>query len=221
MMGSDSKRATFEQYLDQNNINSEAFEEARQMLIDTIEIPDYFRIMVDSRVDLEEKPLTCCILHDETTPSFRYYDNTKKYHCFGCGRTGTIVELHYNYKKRDFPKYTLIQSVLDLANIFKVKIPNIKKDNSKLFAKIEKQNEMKKVSNYGNKEVTQKKVSVKGELPLKTIKMDVEKRLKQMRKKDINKYVEFAHRIDTLEVLSFNLREKYEEILTEIKGLGM
>lgn len=217
-MASDSKRASFEQYLDKNNIDSEAFEEARQILIDNIKIPDYFRIMVDSRVNLEEKPLTCCILHDETTPSFRYYNNTEKYHCFGCGRTGTIVELHYTYKKRDFPKYTLIQSVLDLADIFKVKIPNIKKDNSKIFAQIERKIELKKVKDYGNKEVTKKKIEVKGELPLKVIKIDVEKRLKQLKKKDIDKYIELAYKIDTAEILTFNIRERYEEILTEIKG---
>ena len=35
----------------------------------------------------------CCPFHDEEIPSFTVTRDLKKYHCFGCGKDGTVKEL--------------------------------------------------------------------------------------------------------------------------------
>lgn len=68
-----------------------------------IGIPEYFRVMIlpempgyylDYEVNFEYKPVVKCPLHGEDTPSFRYYDDTNSFYCFGCGAGGDIIQLH-------------------------------------------------------------------------------------------------------------------------------
>lgn len=68
-----------------------------------VNIPDYFNAMIipempgyysDYTVNFEYKPVVKCPLHGEDTPSFRYYDETNTFYCFGCGAGGDIIQLH-------------------------------------------------------------------------------------------------------------------------------
>ncbi|MFR8012078.1 MAG: CHC2 zinc finger domain-containing protein [Clostridia bacterium] len=34
-----------------------------------------------------------CPFHQEKTPSFRVYDNAKRWYCFGCGERGDAIDL--------------------------------------------------------------------------------------------------------------------------------
>lgn len=45
-------------------------------------------------VNFDNKPVVCCPLHDEDTPSCRYYEETNSFYCFGCQRGGDVVQLH-------------------------------------------------------------------------------------------------------------------------------
>lgn len=54
------------------------------------EIPDYYSVYP---ADFNGTPVACCPLHDEDTPSFRYYEDTNSFYCFGCGKGGNIVHL--------------------------------------------------------------------------------------------------------------------------------
>lgn len=38
-----------------------------------------------------------CPFHREKTPSFKIYDNGKKYHCFGCGEDGDVISFTMKY----------------------------------------------------------------------------------------------------------------------------
>ena len=33
-----------------------------------------------------------CPFHDDRTPSFTVYPNTQTFHCFGCGKGGTVID---------------------------------------------------------------------------------------------------------------------------------
>ncbi|MEM4385922.1 MAG: CHC2 zinc finger domain-containing protein [Candidatus Anstonellales archaeon] len=72
-------------------------------------IPEYFNEVIlnqmgdyynDYRVDLTNYPWCKCPLHDEDTPSFRYYEETNTFYCFGCGAGGDVIELHRRFMER-------------------------------------------------------------------------------------------------------------------------
>lgn len=54
------------------------------------EIPDYYSLYP---ADFNGTPVACCPLHDEDTPSFRWYEETNSFYCFGCGKGGNVVHL--------------------------------------------------------------------------------------------------------------------------------
>lgn len=71
-----------------------------------IPIQNYFDYMIipqmsgyysNWHVDFEADPRTLCPLHSEDTPSFRYYDYSNTFYCFGCSQGGDIIQLHRKY----------------------------------------------------------------------------------------------------------------------------
>lgn len=51
-------------------------------------------------VDFSVDPRACCCLHDEDTPSFRYYEDTNSFYCFGCGKGGDVINLHMYFAEK-------------------------------------------------------------------------------------------------------------------------
>lgn len=51
-------------------------------------------------VDFDNKPVVCCPLHDEDTPSCRYYPETESFYCFGCQKGGSVLNLHRYFAER-------------------------------------------------------------------------------------------------------------------------
>lgn len=87
----------------------------REEVINKISIPQYvYNIVVpnmqeyydgDYPVDFENSRYMKCCFHDEDTPSWRYYEETNTYYCFGCGagglgEAGTVIGLHRNFVKK-------------------------------------------------------------------------------------------------------------------------
>lgn len=63
-------------------------------------IPEYYRDLIDRKVDLTTEPKQCCPFHSENTPSFSYSREHEKWRCFGaCHCGGDVIDLHRkNYK---------------------------------------------------------------------------------------------------------------------------
>lgn len=66
------------------------------MYFDKIIIPNmgyYF----ESGVDLEVYPVCKCPLHNEDTGSFRYFDYSNSFYCYGCTIGGDVISLHIQF----------------------------------------------------------------------------------------------------------------------------
>lgn len=81
----------------------------KEEVLSKVTIPMYFYNiivpqMVDyyagQTVDFDVRPVVCCPLHDEDTPSMRYYEETNTFFCFGCRRGGDVIELHRDFVER-------------------------------------------------------------------------------------------------------------------------
>lgn len=74
-----------------------------------ISIPMYFYNIIlpqradyydDYEVNFDATPVAKCPLHDEDTPSMRFYEETNTFFCFGCRKGGDVIELHRQYTLR-------------------------------------------------------------------------------------------------------------------------
>lgn len=70
-------------------------------------------------VNFDNDPRACCPLHDEDTPSFRYYEDTNSFYCFGCQKGGDVVNLHmYFAEKMNGKKPTRDEAIAFLYQYF-------------------------------------------------------------------------------------------------------
>lgn len=46
---------------------------------------------------IDRKGYACCPFHSEKTPSFKAYDGTGGWHCFGCGQSGDVIDFVQQY----------------------------------------------------------------------------------------------------------------------------
>lgn len=88
----------------------------------SISIPKYFdQIIVPQLgsyysnfpVDFDARPVACCPLHDEDTPSMRYYPETNTFYCFGCRKGGDIIRLHRLFTERQTGTLPSFKEALD------------------------------------------------------------------------------------------------------------
>lgn len=61
------------------------------------QISDYYS---NYPVDFDVRPVACCPLHDEVTPSMRFYEETNTFYCFGCTAGGDVIELHRRFMEK-------------------------------------------------------------------------------------------------------------------------
>lgn len=74
-----------------------------------ISIPMYFYNVIvpqraeyysDYTVDFDVRPVAKCPIHDEDTPSMRFYEETNTFYCFGCRAGGDVINLHREFMQR-------------------------------------------------------------------------------------------------------------------------
>ena len=67
----------------------------------------------------------CCPFHNEKTPSFHVIPEKQFYHCFGCGKSGTVLSFLMDYDRMSFP-----EAIEDLAGRLGLEIPREGGDSS-------------------------------------------------------------------------------------------
>lgn len=115
----------------QSSLGVQSVSASKQMIADVkskITIPMYFYNIIVPQlgsyydnypVNFDNKIVVCCPLHDEDTPSCRYYEETNSFYCFGCRRGGDTIALHrYFAEKMDGTKPEYEEAVVFLYNYF-------------------------------------------------------------------------------------------------------
>lgn len=69
-------------------------------------------------IAVNRKGFAKCPLHGEKTASFGIYDKDRKYHCFGCGKSGDILKFVQEYFNIDFR-----QAIVKLNSDFCLNLP--------------------------------------------------------------------------------------------------
>lgn len=107
----------------------EKLKEAESIVLKSVDIPMYYKKNIDGNVDLFDTHVNCP-LHDDSTASFQYHEETDTFYCFGCRRGGNVIVLHRFIMKQeigeddDKGRITYSKALLDLAGIFDIEIPS-------------------------------------------------------------------------------------------------
>ena len=73
--------------------------------LDTAQVFEYYGIHPNA------KGFVCCPFHNEKTPSFKIYDGTRGFHCFGCGAHGNVIDFVKKFFNLNF--YEAINKIND------------------------------------------------------------------------------------------------------------
>ena len=183
-------------------LNLDAYRVARENIKKKLDIPQYFYDNIDKKVNLEAQTLVRCPLHDETTPSFKYFSDTETFFCFGCERGGTVIELHYFLVRRSNEKYSKARAVIDLSKDYGIEIPNIFdesfRDEENLF------------------KYTPASISRDKKYPVPWILKELEKKLEIIKKEDFNRYVSLCNSIDNIYLVGVETQSRLLNILESL-----
>ena len=110
------------------NVSFVSIKQQAAQVLSGVTIPMYFYNIIIPQlgsyfdlypVNFDADPRACCPLHDEDTPSFRYYENTESFYCFGCQKGGNVINLHRYFAERmNGTKPSYEEAVAFLFNYF-------------------------------------------------------------------------------------------------------
>lgn len=87
-----------------------------------------------------------CPFHDDRTPSFTVYPKTQTFHCFGCGKGGTVID-YIMYREEIKEPYEAVEY---LGEKFEVTIPGFDKESIRRKREIISQNRSRALQDFKN-----------------------------------------------------------------------
>jgi len=139
-------------------LNRDKFREACEKLKEDVEISEYLIKNKHAYGDVGDEGIIRCPFpdHDDGTASFSFDNKKGLFNCFGCGRGGDVVNLHYYMLKVDNDRYTRIKAVNDLSRKFNVKLPDMFEQRFKRGRVNKFRRANTKLENVGNSFYTEK-----------------------------------------------------------------
>lgn len=190
----------------------EKFKEAEAIVLARVSMADYYYGHVDSTADLHLVHLNCPI-HDDSTASFRYFEDTDTFYCYGCMHGGNVIVLHRFILKREIGepdegaecKISYSYALRDLAKLYNIQIPSFY--SADLTDEIPIQID------------TIKNIEVPSGLTLKAVTVELERDLTKLKSRNKQSYIQFSTMIDTFEVMPLSKDEKIQLYTQTLKGI--
>jgi DNA primase len=70
--------------------------------VDIIQLVEDLCPEVSLKNDGQHKKKCCCVFHEESTPSLKFNSTLNRYKCFGCGKSGDVIQFVEDYSGLDF-----------------------------------------------------------------------------------------------------------------------
>jgi DNA primase len=70
--------------------------------VDIIQLVEDLCPEVSLKNDGQHKKKCCSFFHEESTPSLKFNSTLNRYKCFGCGRSGDVIQFVEDYSGLDF-----------------------------------------------------------------------------------------------------------------------
>ena len=106
--------------------------ENEKRIVSEITIPDYYNQIIvptrhsQGRTDFREisdkRASGICPFHDDTDPSLHYWSNNNMFKCFGCGKAGSVVQMHMYWMADRGQKIDKETAIKQLGQLFGVEL---------------------------------------------------------------------------------------------------
>lgn len=70
--------------------------------VNGISKPDILDVLRQEGIEINRNNFATCPLHDDKSPSFKVFPDSQKFHCFGCGTHGDVIDFIMQYRGISF-----------------------------------------------------------------------------------------------------------------------
>lgn len=95
--------------------------------------PDIYEVMsphLEKITDRGSYISACCPFHDDNSPSLAIYKDKQRFHCFGCGERGDVIDFVRKLHNVSYPKaLKMLEIKEDAKDLFDMLMPKKEKDD--------------------------------------------------------------------------------------------
>ena len=103
-----------------------------EKIVKELTIPEYYNQVIvptrhsEGRTDFREisdkRASGICPFHDDTDPSLHYWSNNNMFKCFGCGKAGSVVQMHMYWMADRGQKIDKDTAIKQLGQLFGIEL---------------------------------------------------------------------------------------------------
>lgn len=103
-----------------------------EKIVKEITIPDYYNEIIvptmhaqgnyDFKEISDKRASGICPFHSDTDPSLHYWSNNNMFKCFGCGKAGSVVQMHMYWMQTRGQTISKEEAIKQLGGLFHVEL---------------------------------------------------------------------------------------------------